>query len=208
MLIIVQWLLMSLIDQIRLKVKQNLEIAEVGVLRQIQNRLLLVNSALLVVADFVVVAFVVVDVHEALSNKEHLLNVSLITNNNLAWNVDPAEHVDDQIVGEAALALFKEVVKRLLKVPESSGALDQFGLHLGGDLLVELEFFDHEVEVIQESLLDIFPNVIVQCRLNVVRFVGFLDFLDPHIQRVQLFFDQVVEVVLGVEDSVNRAHQE
>jgi len=103
-----------------------------------------------------------------LSDKEHLLNICLVAYDNFAWNVDPAEHVNDQIVGESSLAFFKEVVERLFKVSECSSALDEFSLHLWSNLLVKLEFFNHQVEVIQECLLNVFSNVVVKSRLNMV----------------------------------------
>jgi len=141
-LVIVQRLLMSLVNQIRLQVKENLEISEVRVFGEVEDWLLLVNSALLVVADLIVISLIVVNIDKPLSDKEHFLNISFIADDNLAWNVDSAEHVDDQVVGEASLAFFKEVVKRLLKISKGPSTLDQFSLHLWSDLLIELEFFD------------------------------------------------------------------
>jgi hypothetical protein len=86
--------------------------------------------------------------------------------------------------------------------------LNQLSLHLGSEVLVELELFDDQVEVVHESLFDVFPDVVVESGLDMVWFVRLLNLLDPHIQRIQLLFDQIVEVVLCVEDTVDRAHQE
>jgi hypothetical protein len=94
------------------------------------------------------------------------------------------------------------VVEGLLKVSEGPSALDQLGLHLGSDLLVELELFNHQVEVVKKSLLHVLSNVVVESWLNMIRLVRLLNFLDPHVERVQLLFNQIVEVVLGIEDTV------
>ena len=38
--------------------------------------------------------------------------------------------------------------------------------------------------------------------------VRLLNFLDPHVQRIQLLFDKVIEVVGCIENTVDGAHQE
>lgn len=40
------------------------------------------------------------------------------------------------------------------------------------------------------------------------RLVGLLDLLDPHVKRVEFLFNQVIEVVRGIEDGVDGSHQE
>ena len=40
------------------------------------------------------------------------------------------------------------------------------------------------------------------------RLVRFLDLFNPHIELVQLFVDQVLEVIWGVEDAINTTHKE
>jgi hypothetical protein len=59
-----------------------------------------------------------------------------------------------------------------------------------------------------EGVFDIVTDVVVQRRLDVVRNVRFLDLLDPHIKRVELLLDQVVEVVCYRKDIGNAAHEE
>jgi len=74
--------------------------------------------------------------------------------------------------------------------------------------LIELELFNDQVEIVQEGLFDVSSDVVVKSWLDVVGFIGLLNFLDPHVKRVKLLFNKVVKVILCVEDSVNRAHQE
>lgn len=40
------------------------------------------------------------------------------------------------------------------------------------------------------------------------RLVRFLDLFNPHIELVQLFVDQVLKVIRGVEDAINTTHKE
>ena len=208
MFVVVQGLLVSLVNQVGFEVEEDLEVAEVGVLGEVQDRFLFVNSSLLVVTNFIVISLIVVHVDQSLSDEEHLLDVGLVADHDLAWDVDPAEHVDDQVVGEASLALLEEVVEGLLEVSEGPSALDEFSLHLGSDLLVELELLDDQVEIVQEGLLDVLSDVVVKGWLDVVWLVRLLDFLNPHVKGVELLLDKVIEVVLGVEDAVDGAHQE
>lgn len=87
------------------------------------------------------------------------------------------------------------MVERALKFFEDSGILDQVGLHLWGDLLVELELFDDQVEIIEEGLFDILSDIVVESWLDMERLVGLFDLLDPHIQGVKLLFNEIVEVI-------------
>jgi hypothetical protein len=101
-----------------------------------------------------------------LPNEEHLLDVALVANN---WPVlleDTTEHVDDKFVGEATFALVKEVVERSLEFLEDSRVLDEVRLHFWRDLLVEIELFDYQVEVVQEGLLDVPPDIVVERGLD------------------------------------------
>jgi len=53
-----------------------------------------------------------------------------------------------------------------LEINENSCTRDKIGLHFWCQLLVELEFFNDKVEVVEECLFDVFPNIIIQNRLN------------------------------------------
>ena len=149
-------------------------IAEVRKLGQVQNRFL---------AHFLVV-FIVEDFDETLPNEEHFLDVLAEANNLTTLRIDTAEQVDDEFVNEATLALIKEMVESLFEVLEDASVLDQVSLHLGSDLMVEVELFDDQVEIVQESLLDVLADVVVQGWLDVERSVRLLNFLDPHVQLV------------------------
>ena len=95
------------------------------------------------------------------------------------------------------------MVKALFEILEHSCVLNKISLHLGRDLLVETELLNDQVEVIHESLLHVFSDIVVQNRLYVEGLVRFLNFLDPHVELVQLFLDEVIEVVCGVENIVD-----
>lgn len=81
-------------------------------------------------------------------------------------------------------------------------------MHLWGNLLIENEFLNDKVEVIHEGLLNILSDIVIESRLNVEWLVRFLNLLDPHVERVKFVFDQVIEVVGGVEDTINGSHKE
>jgi len=74
-------------------------------------------------------------------------------------------------------------------------------------LLIELKFLNDKIKVIEESLFNIFPDVIVQRRLNVERLIRLFNFLNPHVQRIKFLLNQVIEVVRCVENTINRTHQ-
>lgn len=136
-----------------LEVVQDLVITEVAELGQEENGL---RRAVLLVM------LIVVDFDETLSDEEHFLDVLAEANDLAALRIDTAEQVDDEFVNEATLALIKEVVERLLEVLEDARILDQIRLHLGRDLMVEVELLDDQVEIVQEGLLDVLADVVVQ----------------------------------------------
>jgi hypothetical protein len=78
-----------------------LVVSEVRELRKIKDWLLFLDLVILVVEHF----------NQALSDEIHLLYIALVGNDYFAWGVDSAVHCDDQLVGEASLAFFKEVVE-------------------------------------------------------------------------------------------------
>lgn len=55
-------------------------------------------------------------------------------------------------------------------------------MHLWGDLLIELELFDDEVEIVQKSLFNILSDVVIESWLDMERLVRLLNLLDPHIE--------------------------
>lgn len=185
-------------DYVGFQVVQDLVVAKVAVFGQIQDGALLDIFVILVIIHF----------NEALPDEVHFFDITLVTNDAFAGGGDTAVHLDDELIGEASLALLEEVVEGSLEFFEDTGVLDQVRLHLRGNLLIELELFDNQVEIIEESLLNILSDIVVQGRLDVEGFVRFLDFLDPHVQGVQLLLDEVVEIIRGIEDTVDGAHEE
>ena len=156
---------------IGLQVVQNLVVSEVRELWKVEDWLLF---------DLLVI-FVVVNLHEALSDEIHLLDVTLVADDSLSWCVDSAVHGNDELISEASLTFFKEMIERPFELLEDSCVLNQVGLHLWSNLLVELELLDNQVEIIQEGLLDVLSDVIIQSWLNMEWLVRLFNLLDPHV---------------------------
>jgi len=104
-------------------------------------------------------------------DKVHFLNTTLVTNDSLAWVLNSAVQSDDELINKALLTLFKEMVEVFLKLFELVCRQYQLSLHLWRDLLEERKFFNNEVVVIQECLVDVLLNVVVKIRLNMEWFV-------------------------------------
>ena len=119
-----------------------------------------------------------------MSNEIHLLDITLVADDCFSWGVDSTVHGDDKLVGESSLAFLEEMVEGSLELLEDSSVLDKVSLHLWGNLLVELELFDDQVEIVQEGLLNILSNVIIQGWLDMERLIGLLDFLNPHVKGI------------------------
>ena len=63
------------------------------------------------------------------------------------------------------------MIEILLKLLELISRQNQLCLHLGCDLLEELEFFNNKVVIIEESLIDILFDVVIEVRLNMERLI-------------------------------------
>ena len=180
------WIVLKGLDNnVGLQLLENLVISEVRELWQVEDWLLFL--------DLIVV--VVVDLDNSLSNKIHLLDVTLVTNNGLTRCVKSTEHVDDELVGESSLTFVEEVIERLLELLENSCVLDQLGLHLWGDLLVENKLLNNQVKIVHEGLLNILSDIVIESWLDVEWLVGLFNLLNPHIEGVKFIFDQVIKVV-------------
>jgi len=173
-------------NDVRLQVVENLIVTEITELWQVKN-------GLFVLAIFA--ALVGVKFHNTLSDEEELLDVALVADDSLAGSIDSAVHVDDELVGEASLALIEKVVEGLFEFLEHSGILNQVSLHLWRDLLIELEFFNDQVEIIHESLFDVLSDVVVKSWLDMEWLVGLFNLLDPHVELIQFLLNQVIEVI-------------
>jgi len=173
-------------NNVRLQVVENLIVTEITELWQVKN-------GLFVLAIFA--ALVGVKFHNTLSDEEELLDVALVADDSLAGSIDSAVHVDNELVGEASLALIEKVVEGLFEFLEHSGILNQVSLHLWRDLLIELEFFNDQVEIIHEGLFDVLSDVVVKSWLDMEWLVGLFNLLDPHVELIQFLLDQVIEVI-------------
>lgn len=76
------------------------------------------------------------------------------------------------------------MVELLLKVSELTNILNEVCLHLRSNLLIELKFFNYEVEVKHKGLFNVLADVSVERGLDVVALIALLNFLDPHVQSV------------------------
>ena len=149
---------MGLVDQVGLQIEQNLIVSEIAVFWQEENRLIGLNLILLIIMNF----------NHTLANKVHFLKVALIVDEDFVWGEDPAVQLNDQLIDEASFAPIEKVVERPLELSEAVDVEDDLCLQLGWNLSVEVEFFDDQVEVIQEGLLNIIPDVVVELGLDVV----------------------------------------
>ena len=146
-----------------------MKVAKIGKLRQVKYRLgFLLPEPTTTVSDFNVVIFIVENVNDPLPYKHKLFDICLITDHHFSRNVDSAQHIDYQVVDEASLTLIKKLTEGLLKISKSPCALNDLSLHFGGELLIEVKFLNHQVEVVEQSLLNVHSYVIVQSWLNVI----------------------------------------
>lgn len=91
-----------------------------------------------------------------------------------------AVHVDDKFIGEAPLAVFKKVSEVYLKVFEN--CVHHVCLHFRRDLLIEVEFFNNQVEIVQESVLHVLLNITVEVWRYIIRFVRLFDLFNPDVK--------------------------
>ena len=76
------------------------------------------------------------------------------------------------------------MVEWFFKISKNSGVLDKFSLHFWSNLLEEWELLNNKIEIIKESLFNVFSDIIIESWLNMEWFVRFLNFLNPHIEWV------------------------
>ena len=79
----------------------------------------------------------------ALSNEIHLFDRRFVTDNSSILLKNTTEHIDDEFIDETSLTIVKEVIKGAFELLEYFGVLYKIRLHLGCDLLVEWELFNH-----------------------------------------------------------------
>jgi hypothetical protein len=194
---------------VRLEVVEDLEVSEETELGEVEHWLasaleLLVAGGLRLLG--VLREDIAIDLDNALLDEVHLLDVTVPGDDGFAIGENSAIKGNNDLIAKSSFAGVEEMVESFFKFYELLGAEDEVGLHLGGDLLVELELFDDQVEVVHEGLLHVLPDVPIERGLDVVGFVGLLNLLDPHVERVQLLLNQIFETILGAENGGNRPH--
>jgi hypothetical protein len=193
------WIVLKGLDHdVGLELLEDLIVSEVRELWKIEDWLFLL--------DFIIV--VVIHLNNTLSNEVHFLDIALVTDDSLAWGIESAEHVNDQLVGKTSLALIEEMVERFFEFLENSRVLDKFSLHLWGNLLIENKLLNDQVEIIHEGLLNVLSDIIIESWLNMEWLVRFFNLLDPHVKGIKFLLNKVIEIVRGVEDTVDRSHKE
>jgi hypothetical protein len=116
------------------------------------------------------------------------------------------EHIDDQLIDEPSLTVFEEMLEMSLKVLKDR--LHDLSLHLRGDLLIEIELFNNQVEIVHEGIVHVLLDVTVKVRGDIVGLVRTLYLFNPDIQETQLFIYETLEVVGFLEHIINAAHEE
>lgn len=104
-----------------------------------------------------------------------------VLNNREVRFIDAREHVDNQFVNKSSLTVFEEMPIGQLEILKDG--IHYLCLHLRRDLLIEIEFFDYQVEIIKESIMHVGFNVAVEIWRDVVRFVRSFNFLDPNVKE-------------------------
>ena len=99
--------------------------------------------------------------YNTLTNKIHFFDRWFIADDGSVLLKDSAEHVYDELIDEAPFTIIKEVIEGALKLLEYFRVLNEIGLHLRCDLLVEGKLLNDQVEVIKECLFNVLANIAV-----------------------------------------------
>ena len=90
--------------------------------------------------------------------------------------------LDNELVAEADLARVEEVLEVADEPAEE--LLDELGLHLGSELLVQRELLYDQVEIVMESVGDGMLDILVQLWVQKVRRLAKLKALHPELAPV------------------------
>ena len=82
-------------------------------------------------------------------------------NDSSSRSIDSTVKIDDNLVDKSSFAFFEEMVEWFFKLMENSSVLNKFWLHFWCNLLIEVEFFNNQVEIKQKRLFDIFSDIVV-----------------------------------------------
>lgn len=114
-----------------------------------------------------------------------------IVNNGVASPYSASVHVDHEFIAEPNLTRSKEAFKLLHEFRKNQ--ITQLGLHLRGELLVQVEFFDDQIEVKHKGIADSFCHTVVKTWVNMKWFVRLFNLLDPPVQAVHFGFDKGIK---------------
>ena len=145
-----------LVNEVGLEAVQDLPVAEVAILRQVEDRL----------PDIHLVFAVFEQLDKALADEVHLVHVLFIRNELLARVIDTRIQADNHFVEIAALTLTEEVAEVFFEFAELPCCLNDLSLHIWRDLVKELELLNQHVEIVQQRLLDVRLDVGVESGLN------------------------------------------
>ena len=76
-------------------------------------------------------------------------------------SIDSTVKIDDNLIDKSSFAFFEEMVEWFFKLMENSSVLNKFWLHFWCNLLIEVEFFNNQVEIKQKRLFDVFSDIVV-----------------------------------------------
>ena len=100
-------------------------------------------------------------------------------------------HLYDELISETITTFGKEVVEPSYEIFEN--LVDKFGLHARWELLVEIEFFDNDIEIVEKGLFNVFLNLYREFWGNVVGLPASLHFQEPSLQIAHVLTDDIVE---------------
>lgn len=109
-------------------------------------------------------AFALSNDHSTSLNKKYFVNQLFHFDDILVVGVETSVHACNNLVNEMLVASFEEQIMLLLECSEQ--VLDQRCLVTGVHSTVEIEFFNHRVVVVTESLFNNFPHVLEQLSLK------------------------------------------
>ena len=138
--------------------------------------------------------------HLDMAREHHydLLGLFSVRHDKLVRRVDASIELYDELVAEADLARIKEVLEPLDELVEDG--LDQLGLHLRGELVVQAVLLHDQVMIIVERILNRELYIAVQVILKMVRLIAELYLFHPDQQTVHALRQQVFKADFGGEN--------
>ena len=129
----------------------------------------------------------------ALAYKVHLSELFTIVNNIQTRFINSSKHVDNQLIDKASLTILEEMSELPLEIFEYG--IHDLSLHLGRDLLIEVELLDDQVEIMQKGIMHILLDVGIEVGRDVVGLVRTLNLFDPDIQHTEFFINETLKII-------------